>query len=248
MVDLQEAESFPSTPGENDSALRALNKGQNLIDIRLTGQFFLDPGNCLAGVELGTPHDPPHCSQGLSPILRKPLALQTDGVRAETPCRPVADNLHEGHAVLRYDTASTEEGVLPHPAKLMDGRQGANGRTITDLDVPRQGRIIGEDYPGPDLTIVGDMSVCHEQAITPDRRQAPTSRGPPMDGHEFPKNVVVANFQLGRFPGIFEILWRSANRTVALKSISGTDRGISRQTIQGSNDAPIAENDAGFND
>ena len=152
----------PSTAGEDDTALGAFNESEDLIDILLTGQLFFDLGNRLGGIELGVAHDPPHGGQGLPPILRKPLTLQTNCIRPEAPSRPVADDLHERHAVLGDNASTAEERMLTYSAELMHGGQGANSRTASNLDMTCQGRVIGKDDLRPDVAVMGDVGVGHK--------------------------------------------------------------------------------------
>src|SRR5215469_2906898 len=90
-----------------------------------------------------------------------------------------------------------------------------------------QGPVVGKDHIISHLTIVSDMRVGQEITVVTNDRNIP-DRGRPIRRHEFAETIVIPDFQVGRFTGIFQILRLLADRTKGVEPISFTD--LSRTT------------------
>ena len=73
--------------------------------------------------------------------------------------------------------------------------------------------------------IMGHMAVSHKKIIISDNGDPVTSPGPTVQSDKFPEDIIAADFQVGGFSFVFEILRISADGTVAVKAASFSDGG-----------------------
>src|SRR4051794_10151860 len=112
---------------------------------------------------------------------------------------------------------------------------------------------------------MADVAVGQKISATADARFAVPGRAP-IDGHEFAKRVLVADLEIRRFAGVFQILrlladrgvgvklvprasaCRSANRDVVLQPAVGAEHDASLDDAIWTDDGPGAELRSAIND
>src|SRR5207248_521322 len=124
------------------------------------------------------------------------------------------------HDVLRDHRAAADECVLPDAAELMHGAERADRGIVSDLYVAGQCGVVRENRVRTDMAIVRDVRVGHEEVFVANRRLPATTGGAAVDGDEFAEEVVVADGQLGVLALVLEVLWRTADRSVAVKLVA----------------------------
>ena len=73
---------------------------------------------------------------------------------------------------------------------------------ISDLHVPAQGAVVGENNVIADGAVVSDMTVSEKISAIADSCFA-FARRAAMCGYEFTKRIFIADFQISRFAAIF---------------------------------------------
>ena len=102
-------------------------------------------------------------------------------------------------------------------AKLMHSGESANSRIVLDNDVPGQGCRVGHDDVIAENAIMSNMCVDHEEIVIPNQGPTAALGCSPVHCDIFSKYVVIANYQLGVFPLVFEVLRRQPNRAIGIK-------------------------------
>src|SRR5687768_14634220 len=92
-----------------------------------------------------------------------------------------------------------------------------------------------------------DMRVGEKISPTADAGHR-ADRGRAMDRHEFAEGIFVADFEPGRFAGIFQILRDLADRAESKKAIAAAEAGCAAQADVMLQPAVVAENHARPND
>src|SRR5205823_8025930 len=99
-----------------------------------------------------------------------------------------------------------------------------------------------------DMAIVRDVRVGHEEVFVANRRLPATTGGAAVDGDEFAEEVVVADGQLGVLALVLEVLWRTADRSVAVKLVALADRSGSFDARERTDHAAAADGDVRTDD
>ncbi len=140
-----------------------------------------------------------------------------DGVRVDFPspqppgvdttglCR-IAINDYIGGDILADDRAPAAEAVGPDPAELVDDGEPPEDGPILDLDVAGKGGRVGHDHLVADTTIMGNMTVGHEEVTAADAGFPCVLRCAPVQGRALADHIAVADGQEGLFTTVFLVL------------------------------------------
>ncbi len=91
-------------------------------------------------------------------------------------------------------------------AELVHDSETAEDGVVVDNHMATQGGGIGHDHVVPQLTVVGDMSVGHQQVVVADAGGRCILQRAAVDGGEFADHVAITNLQPGLFAGVLFIL------------------------------------------
>ena len=91
-------------------------------------------------------------------------------------------------------------------AELVNGRQTAEDHEVTDVNVARQGRVVGEDAVVTDHAVMGHVDVDHEEVAAADPGQALILGGAAVHCAVLAKHVVVADLEEGALTGVLLVL------------------------------------------
>src|SRR5215469_11594318 len=86
-----------------------------------------------------------------------------------------------------------------------------------------QRAIVREDHAISHLAIMGDMAVGQKITVVADPRDRSDS-SPSVHRAEFPETIVIADLEVGRFAGIFQILCLLADRAEGVEPVTRADR------------------------
>ena len=161
------------------------------------------------------------------------LAEFTDGFGAESPAFqsdhvdpayfggiPVGDE--EGRDILDDLRATPDDRMIPDAAELVDPTQTSNHGMIPDGYMSREGSVVGENDMATNGAVMGNMGVGQKGAVAADSCDRFGSRAS-VDRHKFPEGIVIADFQIGRFLLVFQILGTLADRAEGIKFIPIAD-------------------------
>ena len=100
----------------------------------------------------------------------------------------------------------------------MNHRKTSQDGPITHFHMARQLRAVGEDGVAANLTIMGQMDVCHDPVVIPYAGCAFVMDGSNVEGAKFADRVSMANDQFTWFTVVFFVLRNRAQR-VELKMV-----------------------------
>src|SRR3990167_6790576 len=98
-------------------------------------------------------------------------------------------------------------------AELMNGGEATENRPVTDMDMPSQRGVIGENAMIANDAIVGDMDICHEQVMTANAGFVSILHRAAMHGAGLTEHVVIPNDRTRRFALVLLVLVRFTNGT-----------------------------------
>ena len=154
---------------------------------------------------------------------REAGAFQSDLVDA-ADFGGVAVGDEERGEVLHELGAAAGDGVAADAAELVDGGEPAEDGVVADFDVSSQGAVVGKDDMIADHAVVGDVRVGEKvPAAADDGFRA--GQGAAVDRAEFAEGIAVADFEVGRFAGVFEVLCFLSDGGVGKKEIAAADGG-----------------------
>src|SRR5262249_7615163 len=81
-----------------------------------------------------------------------------------------------------------------------------------------QGGAVGKDGVVADAAVMAHVRTRHEEVVAADARRPGMGRAA-VNGDVFPKDVVVANLQTGRFPVVLEVLGPFAEHGTAVNAV-----------------------------
>src|SRR6266699_3221820 len=87
-------------------------------------------------------------------------------------------------------------------AGLEHGSESAHDRVIAHLNMPGESAIVREHHRIADCAIVADVTVSEKISAIANARFA-IAFGAAIDRAKFAERIFVANFQIGRFAGVF---------------------------------------------
>src|SRR5207248_7642978 len=123
---------------------------------------------------------------------------------------------HERRYILDDLRAAARDREPAEPAKLVNGGEPAHDRVIAHLNVAREGAVVRKHHLVPDVAIVANMAVGEKISAMPNPRLAIRRRAA-GDGDEFPKRVLVADFEISRFALVFQVLGLLSYRAISVK-------------------------------
>src|SRR5690606_32807453 len=121
--------------------------------------------------------------------------------------------------------AHADESVRADAAELVDAGEAAEDHLVADLDMPGQGRVVGEDAAVAHLAVVGDVHVGQQPVVVADAGDAATVAGAAVDGGEFADDVAVADHQFGVLALELLVLRVAADRGRAVDAVVAPDPG-----------------------
>src|SRR6185503_3013668 len=104
------------------------------------------------------------------------------------------------------DGIATDEAIAADAAELVDGRTRADVGEVLDADVTAERGMRPEDGPAPDVAVVGDVHVGHEQIVVFDRRLTAAASRAPVDGDELAEDIAAPDSQGGGFALVLQVL------------------------------------------
>lgn len=110
--------------------------------------------------------------------------------------------------------------------ELMDADKTAENGVIVDRDMARQRGIVGHDGVVADLTVVGDVDIGHDPIVVTQAGHATVLYRAGVESAVFADRVVVANFQAGRFAGVFLVLRFTTDGVKAEDAIAFSKAGM----------------------
>lgn len=163
-------------------------------------------------------------ANGQSGFIGQPGPAQPNGIGAGDE---VGLTQHaERRNILRNQASDTDHGQRPDPAELMDLRITAEDSAFPDLNVPGDGRMIGNRYPVRNDAIMGHMYERHQQDVASDHRLH-EFKGRSVDGHIFPDHGIVSDLRGGADSLIKSvILGICSHKSAKIDAATGADRGI----------------------
>ena len=124
----------------------------------------------LGGIELRVQEKAIGALDGPDSFGSEAAALQADAIDPVTTRLAFGDDHAEWRDILGNHGRGAYIGKAADAAKLMDRRKGANGGVVLDRDVAGQRGAIGKNRMAAYNTIVGHMSLGHEQIVAADAR------------------------------------------------------------------------------
>jgi hypothetical protein len=115
--------------------------------------------------------------------------------------------------------------MRPNPAKLMHGGKCSNGCMISDRNVSGERCGICHDDVVSHDAVMGDVTVGHQKIIVSNNGNSMTSPRSAVQAHKLPEYIIIADFEIGRFPLVFEVLRIGSDRTVTIKTAPFPDAG-----------------------
>ena len=106
----------------------------------------------------------------------------------------------------------------------MDRGEAADDGVVTDFDMACESPIIGKDHVVTDDAVVGDVGVGEKVSVVADFGQGVWS-GAAVDGDEFAEAVAVADFEVGGFGDVFEVLGFLTDGAEGVELVACADGG-----------------------
>ena len=110
-------------------------------------------------------------------------------------------------------------------AKLMYGGKGTDRRMISHRHVSRDRSGVRHDYTVADNAVMGHVAIGHKKTLAPDNSNPPATPGAAIEGDKLPEHIIVADFQIGRFSLVLEVLRIRPDGAVAEETASFADTG-----------------------
>src|SRR5258707_1296682 len=113
----------------------------------------------------------------------------------------------ERQHILRDGSSTADVCVCADAHELMHRAKRSNySKVLNGHMAGKRGRI-GEDHVVADVTVVSNVRVSHDQAITANVSDAATAGRSPMNSDALPNNIIVANLQPRLLAAKFQVLW-----------------------------------------
>ncbi len=128
-------------------------------------------------------------------FLAETPALKPNRVQPVRTSISGSRSLGKGQNIARNGRATTNERVRPDANKMVYRTESANRCPLLNSNVAAESRCVSQNDVVPDLAIVSDVRVSHNQYMVAHAGQAATFYGAAIDGSELANLVVIANFQ-----------------------------------------------------
>ena len=126
----------------------------------------------------------------------------------------------------------------------MHAGEPTQNRPIAHLDMPTEGRCIGENYIIAHRTVVCHMGIGHKQAARTNGGEAAILHRATMHRAAFAEHIVVPDDDFRRLVRILFVLRRETNRAKRKESIASADVRVTVDHYMRNQLAARAENDA----
>ena len=100
-------------------------------------------------------------------LLRIAAATHPDAIQTETFCM-ISLNDGKRRGIFDDDRIAADQGLETDPAELMNTLVSSNICAVRDLHVPGQCCCVRHYYMVTDAAVMGDVCLCHQQAVTAD--------------------------------------------------------------------------------
>lgn len=178
--------------------------------------------------------------------IRKAPALEAYEVHAPRGGRVAIDD-HERRDVLDDLCAAADDRVFSDTAKLVNGGDTGDDGMILDDDVTRDAGGVRENDTIADLAVVGDVRVTQEKVVRTDAR-GQFLEGAAVNGGIFPEDIMITDFEGGRFTDVFQILGFPADGCEGEKLVAFSEGGNAIQDDVGVEHTIVTERHVRAND
>ncbi len=120
--------------------------------------------------------------------------------------RWIAGYNKEGWYIFAHPASHSAKTVGAHANELMNQRETAQYDMIFDPHVPAKRGAIGKDRVIPDLTVVGNMRIRHQQILVSYTSDASAARRSTIQCAVLANNILISDFQSCGFTRISNIL------------------------------------------
>ena len=150
---------------------------------------------------------------------------------------PLADGFDKGESIARDDGKAADKCMRAYAAELVHSGEGADRCVVPYGNMASKSRRIGHDDMVSHDAIVGHVTVCHYEIAISDGRDAVPALRSAIQADKLPKDIIVADLKVGRFPFVFKILGISSDGAVAIEVASLPDRSPTMDVNMGIQDA-----------
>src|ERR1700751_409833 len=176
-------------------------------------------------------------------LVGKTSALQADNMEAGEP-GAVAERDPKWNQVMLDAGETTDERMGANADELVRRSTPADIGEITDLAMPAQHHIVGENDALADAAIMPDMGVGQEHRARAHDRFGAATCGARIHRHAFPDDAILADHKADGFAAVFQVLRRVPDRSEGVNDRASSDRGVASQAHVG--DKPNAVAKAGL--
>lgn len=120
----------------------------------------------------------------------------------------VAKSLGAGRHIAVNLVSSPYESVGANLIALLNCSHAANSRILSNTHMSAELATVRDDDSSPDIAIVGNMRIRHNQYFICNMRTTPTLDGSAIQGAVFADDAIFAYFKPRRLPRILEVLRR----------------------------------------
>ena len=210
----------------HEASLRGLDEVEEDFDVFSQGTLVANSINRFLESKPSAEQSPICSLQRIDTFRTETLALQANAVDVVgLGVVSISNCLDKRECIPGQRRVTTDEGVNPDSAELMDSDKGTHRRVIANLDMAGQGRPVGHDHVIADVTVVGYVRPSHQQIVASHGRAAASPHRSSVNGDKFPHDVVVPVLELGWLAVVLEILRRGADRAVPREVVVPPDAG-----------------------
>src|SRR6266446_4235615 len=166
------------------------------------------------------------------PRFRESPPLQTYSVQSISVGSALGGCPREWQHIPRYGCAPADEGMRSYPHEVVYGAQCSNVSPVFHGYMPAQRRRVCHDDVTPNLAIMRNVGIGHDQVVVADLGASPALDRAAVDGDKLADYVMVADLQACRFACVGDVLRRQANR-------SEREKDVVRANFRGSLDSDV---------
>lgn len=156
-------------------------------------------------------------------LFGEPFTLETDGVQAISVGVAGGCGFRKGQNIAGDGRATSDERIGADMHEMMHGTKRADNGVILDDNMTAEGRGVCHDYIIPDLAIMRDVGISHDQVMAANTSYAAAFYRSAVDGDKFANGVVISDLETCGFAGVSYVLWRETDRTKWKKAVIGTN-------------------------
>src|SRR5579859_767732 len=158
-----------------------------------------------------------------NPLFSKPPPLQPHRIQSISMRPALGRSLRKRQHIPSNRRPPANKSVRPNPHKMMHRTQSPHRGPVSHRDMPAQSRRVRHNNVAPNLAIMRNMRIRHDQIVGAHPRTPSTLHRPPVDGDKLADHVMVADLQARRFARISNILRSHANRSESKEVIAQAD-------------------------